>query len=97
MRRVDAAAKVLEAGTFDVSWTTKADVMAKNLTWLKKAVDSGTRILDIGLDAARKVGSDFYAKEVEFLQSQGFVRHLLGKMDIAGKETLVYEWAKEVK
>jgi hypothetical protein len=95
MRRVGAAAKALDAGAFDAPWTTKAEVMARNMAWLRRAIDSGARIFDIGLDIARKAGSEFYVSEVALLQKEGLVRKLLGVLQMHGTETLLYEWVKK--
>jgi RHS repeat-associated protein len=96
MRRVAPVAQQLEAKTFQTTWTNSADVLAKNLGWLKDQIAAGARVYDIGLDVARNAGSRFYSAEVNLLQEAGYVRRYVSQVTASGTTERLYQWVKPV-
>jgi RHS repeat-associated protein len=68
------------------------DLIVKNLQWLQSQINGGSRILDIGLDAARSTPSAFYIAEVRMLQAFGYTRQFYEYRLIGGRIYSVYQW-----
>lgn len=93
MRRVNDVAAHLKAGTFTAQSAKRAAWMSENMAWLQRQITRGSRIFDIGIDVQRKDGgSAFYKAELELLNRAGFIRKLVGLVDVEGKLYRLYEW-----
>lgn len=70
MDRVKSAANELGASYYR-AWNNapdKATLMRRNGEWIKRVAKEGHVIIDIGIDKARTVRSDFYKMEKEILE-----------------------------
>jgi len=95
MRRVQPVADEMNASTFNEAWSgDKAQMMARNMTWLQGKIESGARIFDIGKDALRRIPSDFYAAETKMLQGSGYTRQFVRYVVINGEMRQLFEWTK---
>jgi uncharacterized protein RhaS with RHS repeats len=98
MRRVQPIADEMNAGTFNQAWTgDKAQMMARNMTWLQGKIESGARIFDLGKDALRQAPSDFYAAEMKLLQSSGYTQKFVRYVMVNGEAQKLFEWVKKVQ
>jgi RHS repeat-associated protein len=93
MGRVTAGAKMLGAKLFGEPGATAAETMVRNMSWLEKQIKNGTKILDIGLDAARggRAGV-FYKAEVAYLEAARYTRQFVKLIQIEGKTYRLYQW-----
>jgi hypothetical protein len=96
MSRVIPVANELDAKTFEGSPTRipVAELMQRNIEWLQQQIERGAKILDIGLDAARKAGSVFYKAEVRYLLESGFARRFDHVRIMNGIKVIVWKWVK---
>jgi RHS repeat-associated protein len=96
MRRIQPIADEMNAGTFNEAWSgDKAQMMARNITWLQDKIGSGARIFDLGRDALKQVPSDFYASETKLLQSNGYVQQFVKYVMVNGEAQQLFEWVKK--